>query len=483
MKSTLETLEGNKVKLSVAVDETEFDKDIDAAFRKIAREVRLPGFRAGKAPRRVLEARIGIAPAREQALRDSIPQYLAKAVREHDVDLIASPEVEITAGEEEGAVGFDATCEVRPEITVPGYDGLRVELPAPVATEAEVDEAVQAQLRRHGQLADVDRPAARGDQVTLDLNATRDGDDVAGLNTEDWSYEIGQGWIADDFDEQLIGASAGDELTFTTTPKGTDEPADFVVTVTAVQELVLPELTDEFVAENFGEHETVEAWRASIAERLSESKLNQARQELVGRVTEALTGLTEIDPPEPLVQNDLQRRVEGTVRQLQSQGIDVEQWLSITGQEANTFVESMKGASEQAVRVDLALRAVAASEGLDADEGDLALEYERMAMQFDQKPNQVRKAYEQNDMVPELAAQIRKGKALDWLIHHVEMVDPEGNPLDRDVILGHTHDPDGGHSHDHDHDHDHDDGDLHDDPSHAHVHVAVDAPETTEEPA
>lgn len=454
MKSTLEPLEGNKVKLSVNVDEAEFDKDIDAAFRKIAQEVRLPGFRAGKAPRRVLEARIGIAPAREQALRDSIPQYLAKAVREHDVDLIASPEVEITAGEETGPIGFAATCEVRPEVTVPGYDGLRVELPAPAPGDEEVDEAVQAQLRRHGQLTDVERPAADGDYVTLDLGATRDGEDVAGLNTEDWSYEIGQGWVADDFDERLIGASAGDELRFTTTPKGTEEPADFVVTVGAVQELVVPELTDEFVGENFGEFETVDAWRQSVVDRLAESKLNQARQELVGRVTEALTGLSEIEPPEALVQSDLQRRVEGTVRQLQSQGIDVEQWLSITGQDAGSFVESMKGASEQAVRVDLALRAVAAAEGLDADEGDLAAEYERMGMQFGQKPNQVRKAYEQNDLVPELVSQIRKSKALDWLLHHVEMVDPAGTPLDRDEILGHSHDADGGHSHD---DHDHDD--------------------------
>ena len=456
VKSTLEPLEGNKVKLSVNVDEAEFDKDIDAAFRKIAREVRLPGFRAGKAPRRVLEARIGLAPAREQALRDSIPQYLAKAVREHDVDLIASPEVEITAGEEEGPIGFDATCEVRPEITVPGYEALRVELPAPTATDEEVDEAVQAQLRRHGQLTDVERPAAHGDYVTLDLRATRDGEEVAGLNTEDWSYEIGQGWVADEFDEQLIGASAGDELTFTATPKGTEEPADFVVTVGAVQELVVPELTDDFVAENFGEFDSVDAWRASIVERLAESKLNQARQELVGRVTEALTGLAEIEPPESLVQSDLQRRVEGTVRQLQSQGIDVEQWLSITGQDAGAFVESMKGASEQAVRVDLALRAVAVAEGLEADEGDLAAEYERMGMQFGQQPNQVRKAYEQNDLVPELASQIRKSKALDWLLHHVELVDAAGNPLDRDLILGHTHDADGGHSSDDDDQDDHD---------------------------
>ena len=121
MKSSLEPLEGNKVKLSVHVDEDEFDRNIDQAFKKLAREIRLPGFRAGKAPRRVLEARIGVAPARQQALQDSVPEYLAKAVREHDVDLIASPDVDITAGEDDGPVEFDATCEVRPEITVPGY--------------------------------------------------------------------------------------------------------------------------------------------------------------------------------------------------------------------------------------------------------------------------------------------------------------------------------------------------------------------------
>ncbi len=441
MKSTLEALEGNKVKLSVNVDEAEFDKDIDAAFRKIAREVRLPGFRAGKAPRRVLEARIGVGPAREQALRDSIPQYLAKAVREHDVDLIASPEVNITSGEEEGPVGFDATCEVRPEVTVPGYDELRVELPAPVATDAEIDEALQAQLRRHGELVDAGRPAATGDFVTLDLEVTRDGEEVAGLNTEDWSYEIGQGWVSDDFDDRLVGSSAGDELTFTATPKGTDTEADFVVRVSKVQQQVVPDATDEWVEENLGE-ESVAAWRASVAERISASKLNQARQELVGRVTEALTGLTDIEPPEPLVQSDLQRRVEGTVRQLQSQGISMEQWFSVTGQDANTFVESLRGASAQAVKVDLALRAVAVAEAIDADEGDLAAEYERMAVMAQQKPNQVRKAYERNDLVPELVAQIRKSKALDWLLHHVDLVDPDGHALDRDLILGHTHDDD-----------------------------------------
>ena len=130
MKSTIENLEdapGKRlVKLSLTVDEAEFDRDIDRAFRKIATEVRLPGFRNGKVPRKVLEARIGLGPAREQALRDAIPVYLSTAVREHDIDLIATPQIEITGGEEDGPVTFDATCELRPEITVPGYGGLRV---------------------------------------------------------------------------------------------------------------------------------------------------------------------------------------------------------------------------------------------------------------------------------------------------------------------------------------------------------------------
>jgi trigger factor len=441
------TLEGNKVKLSVTIDESEFDRNIDQAFRKLAKEVRLPGFRAGKAPRRVLEARIGVAPARAQALNDAIPQYLQKAVREHNVDLIATPEVEVTSGEEGGPVAFDATCEVRPEITVPGYGGLKVELPSPAATDDEVDEAIKAELKRNGELSDVERPAATGDYVTLDIETTRDGEPVTALNVEDWSYEIGQGWIAEDFDDRLVGAEAGATLTFTTTPKGTSEPADFTVTVSRVQVLVVPELDDEWVADNLGEFDTVAEWTDSIRERIADTKLNRARNELIGRTTEALTELTEIEAPEALVNSDLQRRVEGTVRQFQSQGINMEQFFAATGQDAAGFVETLKGQSEQAVKVDLALRAVAAAEAIEADDDDVEAEYERLAMQVNQKPNQVRKAYEANDLVPELQAQIRKSKALDWLLHHVEMVDPDGNRIDNDLVLGHSHD------HDHDHDH------------------------------
>ena len=473
MKSSVEPLEGNKVKLYIEVEEDEFDRDIDRAFKTIAREVRLPGFRNGKAPRRVLEARIGIGPAREQALRDSIPQYLAKAVREHDVDIIATPQIEITGGQEEGPVEFDATIEIRPEITVPGYGGLRVELPSPDATDEEIDSVIEGELRRAGALDDVDRPAATGDFVTLDLSASRDGDEVAGLNTEEWSYEIGQGWVAEGFDDELIGASAGDELSFTATPKGTEDPADFAVTVHRVQELVVPELTDEFVAENLGEFETVGEWRASIAERIGAGKLNRIRQQLVPKVTEALTGLTDIEAPTPMVESDLQTRVQNTVRQFSAQGIDLEGWLAATGQDSNSFVEGLRVQSQQAVKADLALRAVAVAEAIEIDDADVEAEYARIAMQVGQKAKDVRKAYERNDAVPELVAQLRKSKALDWLLHHVEIVDPDGKQIDRELVLGHTHDDEAhdheGHddeSHDHaeDADHDHAEDADHDDP-------------------
>jgi trigger factor len=439
VKSSVEALEGNQVKLYVEVEEAEFDAQIDKAFKLIAKEVRLPGFRPGKAPRKVLEAQVGIGPAREQALRDGVPEYLAQAVRENDVDLIATPEVEITDGQESGPVEFEATCTIRPVVEVPGYDSLTIEL----------DEARQAELRKSGSLVDADRPAEIGDFVTLDLAATRDGEEVVGLNTEDWNYELGQGWVTDDFDEQLTGASAGDELTFTSSPKGTEEEADFAVKVASVQKMEMPELTDEWVSDNTGEFDTIDAWNVSLKESMQEVKLNQMRQGLVSKITTALTGLTEIEAPESMVDSDLNQRVQNTMQQFQAQGIDFAQWMQATGQEPEQFIESMRGQSEDAVKSDLALRAVAVAQAFEVEDHELEGEYARMAMQYGQKAKEIRRAYEQNDAVPELLAQIKKNKALDWLVHNVNFVDEDGTAMDQDLVLGHTHDEDGNHVHDH----------------------------------
>jgi len=291
-------------------------------------------------------------------------------------------------------------------------------------------------------LADLDRPIADGDIVTIDMTATRDGEELAGLNIDDWSYEVGQGWVAEDFDEQLRGASNGDTSTFTTTPKGTDAPADFTVKITAVSELVLPELTDEWVQENLMDAEDVASWRDSISERLTEERLGAIRQTLVGKVTDSLVELVEEDAPESMVAAEQQQRVQNLLRQFQAQGMDVAQWMQVTGQSVEDLMESMREQAVTAVKADLALRAIVRAESIEVTGDDLDIEYQRMAMQFNEKSDAIRKAYERNDAVPELIAQIAKGKAVDWLLHNIEMVDADGTAVDRDLVLGHDHDHD-----------------------------------------
>lgn len=460
MKTVCEHLDGNRVKLSVEIDEVDFSQDIDAAFAKIAKEVRLPGFRAGKAPRKVLEARIGIEAAREQALRDSVPMYLARAVREHNVDIVATPDIQIIGGEQTGPVIFDATCEVRPVVQIAGHASLRVEVPALEVSESDIDEVVDAERRRLGTLTTVDKKVAEGDFVIVDLIGSRDGEPVVGLAVDEWSYEVGKKWVAPTFDEKLIGCSAGDVVTFADTPSGTSEPADFTVTVNAVQQLVLPDLEDSWVAENIPGAESVAAWRSSIRERLESNRLAQVRNVVIDRVTDSLSNLVVIEAPESMIAADLQHRVENTVRQFQMQGISIDQWLQMTGQDAASFVESLRPQSIKAVKVDLALRAVVEAESLQASDDDVENEFALIAARSNENamrehqmagapknkkvrlvgPDQVRAAYQANDAVVDLAAEISKSKALDWLIHCAEYVDPSGRVLDRDHVIGHSHD-------------------------------------------
>jgi trigger factor len=430
MKTTVEPLEGNKVKLSVEVDEAEFDKAIDAAFRKIARDVRVPGFRPGKTPRRILEARIGSEYAREQALRDAIPEYLAAAVRSNDIDLIATPQVDLTAGAEKGPVAFDATVEVRPEVTVPGYGSLRVELMRPTPTDEEVDAQIDRLRRSFGELADVDRPAVNGDNVSIDLWGGRGDEALPGLNVEDWSYEVGSGGVVAELDQELIGSEPGDVLEFSADhPVEGQDPIEFRVKVKQVRELVLPELTDDW-AKEASDFETVDALRADITRRMTIVRAMQARMALAERTAEAAGELVVDEVPDPLVNEEMRGRLNDLGVRLQNQGASLEQYLAMSGQSPAEFSEELKVLATNAVKVDLALRAVAVAENIEADDDDLDAEYARIAERAKEKITNVRKAYERNDAVAGLRAEIRKRKALEWLTEHVEIVDPEGRTID-----------------------------------------------------
>lgn len=435
MRTAIAALEGNKVKLTVEIDEAEFDRSIEQAFSRLAKEVNLPGFRRGKAPRKVIEAHIGSGLARSRAIQDSLPEYLAEAVREHNVDLIATPDIAVTAGEESGPVVFDATCEVRPEIDIDGHRSLRVEMPGLTVSDTEVDDVVESERRRHGTLVDVERPAAAGDVLTIDLTGTRDGNPVPGLNTADWVYELGKGWVSPGFDTHLAGATVGARIEYSEAPNGTQDVADMVAVVKKVQQMVLADLTDEWVDGHVADCATVAEWRTSVRSRLEEYKLNQARSVLVDHVSSAVAALVAVEIPDAMVEGDFRARVRSLVERFAAQGMSLEHWLSATGQPPEAFLEAVRTESRKAVRVDLALRAVARMEGIEAGDEDVDAELLRIATRVNQKVDKIRRLYDRNDAIEDLRAQIRKSKALDWLIEHATLVGPDGSTIDSALLL------------------------------------------------
>jgi trigger factor len=431
MQAVVEPLEGNKVKLSVQVDEEEFEKAIDAAFRRIAREVRVPGFRPGKAPRRILEARFGKESGRAEALREALPDYYSQAIRDHDVDAIAPPKIDITAGEESGPVAFDAVVEVRPQLQLAGYGGLRVEVPNPTVTDEEIDAQIDRLRGNFGELVEVSRPARDGDHLTIDLKGSRDGQDVAGVTTDDFLYELGSGTVLPELDVRLQGARTGDILAFDAElPDGT---ISLKVLVKNVKEKVLPDVTDEWASEA-SEFDTVAELRDAEAKRIGAVKRLQANLALRNGALEALIQLVDLDPPAPLVESEVERRVHDLQHRLEGQKISLEQYLEATGQKPEELVAGLQEQAGSSVKADLALRSIADAEEIEATDEDIDAEIERLASSYDMKPAALRRNLERADQMSAVRSDWRKSKALEWLIDHVDLVDGEGHPIDRKLL-------------------------------------------------
>ncbi len=432
MKSTVETLEDNRVKLNVEVDEAEFDSAVDAAFKRIAKEVRMPGFRPGKAPRRLLEVQFGHQIGREEALRESMPEYYAQAVIEHDVDVVAPPEIEITGGQEEGPVVFEAVVEVRPNVNAAGYDGLRVEIPNPVPSGEEIDEQIDNLRKNVAELESVERAAADGDHVTIDIECEHEGEAVPGLTTTDYDYEVGSGAVVAEIDENLRGASAGDDVEFEAPHPDPEEeaPLVFKISVKEVKEAVLPELNDDFAKAN-SEFETVEDLRADMVARMSMMRINQARMALQQNTAEAVAALVTDEIPESMIENEINARIQDLVGRLQQQGMDVGAYLEAVGQTAETLADEFRLPAEQAVKVDLALRSVAELEGLIPDDEKIDETLAQMAAQSGQDAVDLRQRLAAVGQLSALRADLGKQAAMEWLTENVELVDEDGVSVDR----------------------------------------------------
>ncbi len=436
MNSTLETLEDNKVKLSITIEEAEFEPQLDAAYKAISKEVRLPGFRPGKVPRKLIEQQYGPEMAREEAFRNALPEFYSKAVYENDVDVIAPPEIDITAGQSEGDVTFDAVVEVRPTISVSGHDSIKVEIPSPIPTDDDLQERLDSLRRQHAELGPVERAAADNDHVTIDISAKIDGEEVPGLTTSDYDYVLGTNAVGiEEIDENLRDKRAGDELNFTADhPDETqDTEIEFSITVKEVQESILPEADDAF-AQLASEFETIDELKEDLSSRLVDVKRQQSIQALDEKIGEALAELVEDDISDALLEDEMENRAQDMQMRMQAQGIQLDQYLQITGTSPEQFREQLREQAEVSARVDLVLRAVAEQEGIEVTDEELDDELRQLATQLDQPLDSIKEQLETAGRLKPIRADIKHRAALDWINERAEIVDEDGNPIDRELL-------------------------------------------------
>ena len=451
MRATTEELEDFKVKLRVEIDDADAADALNEATKAIARAARLPGFRPGKVPVKVLEARLGGPGAlRSEAVREALPTFYSQALAEVAIDAIDQGEIDLVDDANDMVV-FEATVPVRPVVELGTLSDLEVVIATPLVDDAEVEAQVERLRSADGELEEVDRPIETGDFVTLDLGSKVGEADEENL-TEDVLYEVGTGQVVPELDELLVGKAQGEEFEFDTTPATTGVEMHLRVVVKAVKVRQLPPLTDEWVEENT-EFDSVAALRDSLFERLRPMKLAQAKMAFADAIRAQL--VDQVDDRycvEPLVSAELNERAQSFSRRMAEQGISLEQYLAITGQSNEQLIADLQADAQRMVKYDLALRAVVAQQGIVATEEDLERELERSAAPLGVDVDTLRTQIEAVGRMAEFTSEVAKSLALEWLRSTVVAKDEHGAVIDAALLADDALD-----DHDHDHDHDHDD--------------------------
>ena len=436
MKSTVENLEGNKVRLSVEVEPAEFADDLDIMFRRLAKELKLPGFRKGKAPRSVIEARLGKEYTRQRTLEEALPRYCSQAILDNEVDAIAAPEIDIKSETQDDAVSFDMVVEVRPEVKVAGYGSLRVEVPNPAPTEEEIAAELDRFRGHFGTLEQVARPAIEKDRVTVDLRATYNGETFEPFEASDYVYEVGSGTTGfEDFDKNLLGSQAGQIFDLNVPhPEVEGDLIRIKTLVKDVQENKLPALTDEFAAES-SEFDTAEELKADFVQKLADQKREQVIRLFGQKMEDALIQLVDEPLPDALIAQATQDVLRRFMLQMQSIGLDLQQYLQATGQPQEAFAETMRTQGENQAKLDAALRAVAAAEEILVSDEEL---YEMLDKAAEEAAaggaggdagGEVERERPPVEHLSGLRTEMMKGQAFLLVSKQAEIVDAEGHRI------------------------------------------------------
>ncbi len=432
MKSAVENLSPTRAKLSVEVPFEELKPSLDAAYKKIAQQINIPGFRRGKVPPAVIDRQVGRGAVLDEAINEVLPQKYVEALQEHSLQPLAQPDIEVTKFEDRETLEFTAEVDVRPEIEVPDYDGVEASVEDIAISDSDVEEQVQALRERFATLNDVERPAAEGDFVVLDLKAMKDGEVLEGAEVSGMSYQVGRGGMLDGLDEALTGMAAGDQKTFSSQLVGGDligEEVEVEVAVSQVQEQELPEFDDEF-AQLASEFDTVAELNDDVRERLGRGKRLEQAAAARDAVLEKLLEQVSIPLPESLVTDELNARRQTVEQQIAYAGMTMDADLDEQGQTLEEFEAELERRVRDAVAAQFVLDAIAKKEELGVDQNELSQHLVRRAQQSGQEPQEFANHMFEHNHIPELVQEILRGKALAQIVETATVKDGSGNPVE-----------------------------------------------------
>ncbi|MFD6727416.1 trigger factor [Corynebacterium xerosis] len=438
MKSSVEQQSATRVKITVEVPFDELKPEFDKAHEALSQQVQIPGFRKGKAPAKLIEARVGRGPILEQVLNEMVPSRYGQAVEEHDLKVIGQPEVDVTKLEDGDVVEFTAEVDVRPEIELPDFSDISVEVDALKADDEAVQSELDNLLARFGTLTGVERAVEDGDFISIDLSATVDGEELEEASTEGLSYQVGSGDLIDGLDEAVTGLAQGESKEFGTKLVAGDhegEDAQVTVTVQSVKIRQLPDADDEF-AQMASEFDTIDELREDLAKQVENTKKGEQAQQIRDKVLAAALEKTEVPLPEGVVKEQVDGQLQQLLGQFGGDEAVLNSMLEAQGTTREQFDADSRTSAEEAVRTQLFLDELAEAEQPEVSQQELTDHILFTAQSYGMDPNQFIQQIQQSGQLGNLFADVRRGKALAVSILKATVKDTDGNDIDVAEFFG-----------------------------------------------
>ena len=430
MSAKFEKLEGNQGVLTVEVDAEKVNESLDSAFKKVVKQVNVPGFRKGKMPRPLFEKRFGVESLYQDAIDLMLPDAYTAAIEETGIDPVDRPEIDVEQIEKGKSFIFTAKVIVKPEVKLGEYKGIEVEKFDTTVTDEDVDNEIKGLQEKQAELVVKEEGKAElGDTVVMDFEGFVDDEAFEGGKADNYSLELGSSQFIPGFEEQLVGLGTGEskdvEVSFPEEYHATElagKPAVFKVTLHEIKGKELPELDDEFAKDVDDEVETLDALKEKIKSRLEHDKKHQEEHHIQDTVVEKATAASEIDVPEIMFENEVDRMLQEFEQRLQMQGMNLELYFQFSGQNEQALRDQMKEEAEQRVRGSLTLEAIGKAENIEASEEELNEELEKMSSQYNMTVENIRAALGNLDA---LKGDIVARKTVQFLVDNSKTVEAQ----------------------------------------------------------